>query len=466
MQLLILFLLITGAVWGCYLVPRASLILFGALYLIVASTIGYDFWNFHAGISLSLDRLLLIGLIGCFGWHWLSRQTEPRDFATSELLLFGYLGLLLLNTFMHDWRRSTEDQVPIVQHLIEGYMIPTILYWIARRSIIRQQTLDIVYGMMIAFGVYLSLTAMCEITGQWSLVFPRHIANPDIGIHFGRARGPFLQSIRMGIYLLICCFVTWTTLVWRGVWGQPGRLFGFLTFGLNVAAIGATLTRSIWLGLAGAGMIVAMLTFPIRLRRAVIVAAVLGAVVMIGFKGGGIVSIDREFGSQETEESTNMRAVFAYVSYLMIKDKPISGFGFGHFPHKNADYLNDRATNLDLESIRGFIHHNTFLSIFVELGIGGFLLYASLLYAWTRQAWRLWKDVSVPDWMRGQGLIFILLMFAFAVQMLFHDITYSPMENGLLFFMAGIMSAIYSMNYCPVVKPIPVLDLLRRRYVS
>lgn len=414
-------------------------------YLLVASAVGYEIFNFNVGITMSLDRLMLLVLIGSFGWHWWRRKTAARDIPASEILLFSFIGLLLLNTFTNDWRRSGEDQVPILQHMIEGYVIPLILYWIARRSVISSKSMDRVYILLGCFGIYLSFTALCEIAGVWSLVFPKQIANPDLGIHFGRARGPFLQSVRLGIYLLVCTFATWIPLVWRKRWGREGQLVGFLLFGLSSAAIFATYTRSVWMAFAISGFIVALMTFTVFMRRLVIVAAVAACMLLVVSRGN-LVSFQREFDVQETKESTEMRAVFAYVSWLMFKDKPMTGHGFGHYPHKNRPYLNDRATQLQLESIRGYIHHNTWLSLLVELGIVGFSLYLALFIAWGRRAWLLFKDHAAPQWMRGQALLFILFLVSYAIQMVFHDVSYSPMENGLLFLMAGLTCGICSMR--------------------
>ena len=54
------------AIWAAWLVPRMSLIALAAAYLIAAAVVGYDIWNMHVGISISVDRLFLIALVGCF----------------------------------------------------------------------------------------------------------------------------------------------------------------------------------------------------------------------------------------------------------------------------------------------------------------------------------------------------------------------------------------------------------------
>jgi len=38
---------------------------------------------------------------------------------------------------------------------------------------------------------------------------PRYIADPMLGIHFGRARGPELNSASLGVYLTVCLWCAW-----------------------------------------------------------------------------------------------------------------------------------------------------------------------------------------------------------------------------------------------------------------
>jgi O-antigen ligase len=349
---------------------------------------------------------------------------------------------LIGNTFAHDWRNDDPDQVAILPHLIEGYLIPLLLYWIGRRAVVNQRGVDRVYALFAVFGIYLAGTAVLEIIGAWGLVFPKFIADPDRGIHFGRARGPFLQSVRLGIYLLAGLASLWIPLIWRGVWGRGGQLLAACLTPLFLIALFFTYTRSIWLGTALASIILFAMTLYGRPRRAVILAILGCSVALLLVVQEGFTSFQREYGAAETRQSTQMRAVFAYVSWMMFQDKPLTGHGFGHFPRVNQPYLNDRQTTMQLNSIRGYIHHNTFLSQLVELGVVAFLLYVGMLTAWGRQAWQLWRDVAAPAWMRGQAVLFLLFLCHFATQMMFHDVSYSPLENGLLFFLAGLTSSL------------------------
>ena len=430
-------LLVWGAVWTF----RGSVVLGCLTYLILASAFGPQFASFElAGITLSLDRLVLPAVIMAFvGQRWLA-SNEPRTVTVAEWWLLAFVALLLANTFLHDWQREAKDQSPIFPHLMEGYLLPALLYVIASRANLSERSWQRILGVLGVFGIYLAVTAFCEVGGAWGLVFPRYIADPAEGIHFGRARGPFLQSVRMGMYLLVGMGAVWLPLVHQGRWGRNGRVLGIaLTAALGMAAV-LTFTRSIWLGLLLATILLIVTTFEGIWRRGGLLGVAAVVFLTITLSATSIVNLDREDGPQATAESTSMRAVFAYVSWLMFQDHPITGCGFGHFPHEKDNYLNNRSTSLRLETIRGYIHHNTFLSILVELGVFGLILIVGTMIALFRDAKKLWSDEQAPYWMRQVSLLFMLFAIAFAIQMLFHEVSYSPVEFGLYFLLAGLMA--------------------------
>jgi O-antigen ligase len=158
-------------------------------------------------------------------------------------------------------------------------------------------------------------------------------------------------------------------------------------------------------------------------------------------KGPDLVAFKREYSAAETRESTYMRAAFAYVSLEMIKDRPVAGFGFNQFQVYNPPYLSDRSTNIRLESIRGYVHHNSFLSLLVDLGIIGFSLYAFVILSCIREAWRLWRAQAIPRWARGIGLSALAISGVHLAQMAFHEVSFSTIENGFLFASFGLVVA-------------------------
>ena len=460
----IISLFVAASVWGLIVALRGSVPVMCAVYLVAASVLGVQFLDINVGASLSIDRLVLLALFGTFGMRLVTRKHTPKPISALEVTFGVFLVVLVANTLLHDWRFAEPGQVPILPHLIEGYLIPAALYGIARQSISRQSDLDGFYAVTILFGVYLALTACLEMAQMWPFVFPRYIADPQIGIHFGRARGPFLNSVRLGIYLSLALGMTWITLLWRGVWGRTGHLLGLALCGLFAAAIGLTYTRSVWLGVAVAGLVVSLMTFRGIPRRAVIVVT-LFAVLLVGLMGQQLTAFKREYTAQDTAQSTKMRAVFAYVSWLMFQERPLTGFGFGHYQHENRPYLNDRSTDLQLQTVRGYVHHNTLLSMLVELGLLGLVPFVITVTLWCRTGWCLWRDTEAPHWIRGQAVLFLAIAGVIFCQMVFHDITYSVVENGAFFCCAGLLSGLASMRQVSWARPLRI-ELVSPREAS
>ncbi len=154
-----------------------------------------------------------------------------------------------------------------------------------------------------------------------------------------------------------------------------------------------------------------------------------------------LVAFKREYGEAETLESTRMRGAFAYVSYQMFLDKPITGFGFNQFQIYNRPYLDDRTTNIRLESIRGYVHHNSFASILVDLGLVGGILYFGLVVACFRSGRRLYLNRAAPDWAHATVIVAAAVSVCHAIQMAFHEVSFSTIENTVLAMSLGMMCA-------------------------
>ena len=97
------------------------------------------------------------------------------------------------------------------------------------------------------------------------------------------------------------------------------------------------------------------------------------------------------------------------------------------------------STDLPLERARGYIPHNVALSLLTETGLVGLGLFAATLSLWGRDAWRLWRDASLPLWARQQGLLFLTALGAYLINGMFHDVSVVPMANMTLLFLGGVV---------------------------
>jgi O-antigen ligase len=133
----------------------------------------------------------------------------------------------------------------------------------------------------------------------------------------------------------------------------------------------------------------------------------------------------------------------------MFKDKPLFGFGFGQFPTQKLPYLSDRNTDLQLETIRPWSHHNTYLSILTELGIVGLVLFVGILAAWALRGWRLFRNAEAPAWVQDHGALTLAVLAMYAVQCMFHEMSFTARDNALMFLVAGLTSGLHAMATRP-----------------
>jgi O-antigen ligase len=224
---------------------------------------------------------------------------------------------------------------------------------------------------LVATGAYLGLTALFETVGPRALVYPKYILDPTLGIHYGRARGPFLEADANGLALYACAvaagiaFVTWRS--------RRLRIFAGSTTVLCLLGTLLTLTRAIWLATVIATL-VTMIVVP-ELRRFVIPTAAglavvaVGALVLIPSFSSNAHSRTSDQGPIWDRLNTNRAAL------NMISARPLVGFGWGEFPAASTPYFT-QASDYPMTGI-GLNVHNVFLAYMVELGLVGFVLWAA-----------------------------------------------------------------------------------------
>jgi O-antigen ligase len=433
------FLLIVGllgaSVWTVAFGLRAPLMAACLVFLLLTVCFGHEFLHFDFGpLPLTLDRLWIAVLLTTFVVQRKLGRTDPKPLARVDLLLLSFLALVTVSTFVAGATEESKMAGSPLWRLVVAYVFPTVLYFVARQSALSESRIAMLHGFLAVFGVYLGLVGVAEMTGQWSLVFPSYIADPKIGLHFGRARGPMVQSVSYGLYLGICAVAM---LLWVQRLGSRGKLIGLLLVPLPLVAAALTLTRSVWLGTGLALLLFAAIVLKNRARKFVLFSAVAAASLVVLAKFDNLTAFEREGTAADTRSSAESRASFAYVSWRMFQDRPLFGFGFGQFPEAKLPYLDDRTTSLNLELIRPLAHHNTYLSLLVELGLVGLVLFLVILGLWVRCAWSLARGRHRPAWVRAHGVLVLCSLATYGVQMLFHDVSFTSVDNSIIFLLTG-----------------------------
>ena len=237
---------LAAIVWVIAVVRYHDVLTGTAIFLITTSVFPPEYISVKlAGFSLTIDRAWLSALVVQFGYDLWNRRARIRNMTGSDVWLFLFLIWLILRTVTTPIGQEIVGQPSTVLHLINGYLVPSFLFCLIRHSDINPRVVWPAVTAVLLFGVYLSVTAVLEITKQWSLVFPRFIGDPSIGIHFGRARGPMLQSVRLGICLNLCFAMLWAFPIWIFAKERWAWLMAISLTPLFLLAIFLTYTRSV-----------------------------------------------------------------------------------------------------------------------------------------------------------------------------------------------------------------------------
>lgn len=445
MTALILLFAATGAVWGTILVLRVPLLLACLATVLIGSCLGYEFFRFDIGpVTLTLDRLLLPLLIAAYVVQRHLGTTDPKPLSLREWLLIALVVDLILSTYTHDYHVEWGKTASPSWRLLTAYLIPALFFWIALHAPTGERQLGRLQTLFAVYGLYLAVTGILEVFEVWSLVFPRFIADPKAGIHFGRARGPMLSAVTYGLHLGTCLLWMWSG---RDRWGRLAWPLLLATFPLYLAGVYYSYTRSCWMGAAAGLLVVLALSLHGRWRALVLGSAVAAGLLLVAGKSDSLLAFDREQSAEETKSSAVARLSFAHISWRMFLDRPVFGFGFGQFPRAKLPYLADRSVDLPLEAIRPLVHHNTLLCLLTETGALGLTLFSTLLLAWGWHAWKLWRDPRTPPWARRQAVLLLGVLPLYGCQLVFHEMSYSTISNSLIFALAGMTCAL------PVASP-------------
>ena len=318
-----------------------------------------------SSLPIPPDRLLLLFALAMVAMRVHAGQLPPIRWMPTHALLaltFVYGAVSLVWT-------SADDRSYAFFSLTDAYgLLPFVVFLVAPSVYHSTRQRSILLAVLIVVGAYLSLTACMEMLGLRQFLVPRYIGDPNVGLQYGRARGPFVQAVANGLALYGCAVAsTVAAATWRG---KP-RAVAIVVVVLCLVGCFLTLTRAIWLGTMIAS-VAALLTFPAG--RRLLVPTVVGATVALVLVLAAVPGLAANASSRQHEErpiwdryNSNRAAV------VMVADRPLTGFGWGAFRTASLTYARQSDT-YPLTGL-GIPVHNVFLSNAVELGVPGALIW-------------------------------------------------------------------------------------------
>ena len=451
MEFLAIIALFTALIWGMVALKfstvftrRFNLVpVFGFLVILLGSVFGFDFFHISGGpIPITLDRLMLAGLAVVFVWQFAHGKQSLRRFNLIDWGVMMLTVVITLSTLMGDY--TFLGNMP-ASRLLFFNLLPVTLYVVMRHARINDCDLKMISLGFVVLGLYLAVTAIAETRGLGAIVFPRYIMNPEFEEFFGRGRGPFLNPVSNGICMVLslCCLWMWFP---NSSLRRKVVVLGFAC--LMCVGIYSTLTRSVWMGLVFAALIVVFMPASKSYKGAMMIAASLLLMFLAPMLADKVFSFkrDKEVSVADMENSAKLRPMFVTVAKRMVADRPFLGVGFGQYARAKYPYLQDPTSAEPLSMTRSFMQHNIFLAYVTETGLLGLSTLVLMLSLFLRAAWMTWRDTRLSFWQRQFGLLMMAMIANHCVNGMFHDVSIIPMENMFLFFLAAMVNNIYSMR--------------------
>ena len=273
------------------------------------------------------------------------------------------------------------------------------------------------------------MTASATVALAQHVVEPRFLSVPhntavnvDLADWGSRVLGLDLNPILLTDHLMLLIFPAVGILLMRGT---STKATGFMLLAVVLAMAAAlffTETRS-WLFSAAAAIVVMALLLRNRTGGELILVMLL--------VGGGFLFWADQSGSRYTQGpdsdgSAAARPVLWTAALNMAMDHPVLGVGYDQFKVLSPSYANtiDQAV-LDRQGAGSILGrespHNDFLSAWVSFGMGGLMLYVTMMWFTGRNFLHALERLRDPL-MRGIALGCFGALIAFAVNSSFHNL--------------------------------------------
>lgn len=432
--------------------------------LAIAAAIGYVLWNsdpawmLAGAVALSAfsgswglvglpgglvpDRMLLLAAVAVVLLRGPAMRGRP-------LLRFGFVHLVLAAAAVYAIGSAIASETLLSGsspfRLLDRFTLLGFAAFIAAPVVFSDaRKRNVLLGVLVVLGGYLGITALFETLGLRSLIFPSYIADPSVGIHYGRARGPFLESAGMASALFACGaaaaigVVTWTS--------RWARISAGVVVTLCVAGQLFTLLRSAWIGSALAVLLTLFLFRELR-RFALPVlvgAALTTAVALVAIPG----LADRANARKDSQQPEWDRRAQYDIALNMFEQRPLVGYGWATYAEHSADFTEVRSDYPFFISEAGLqTVHNVVLANLAELGLIGTSLWLVALILGVGGAITRRGPPELLPWRMG----LLAISIHFTVLMTFTQLP-AVFPNLILWLWAGVTIA-PARSWSPVLAP-------------
>jgi O-antigen ligase len=407
--------------------------------------------NIGAALGTYVASVALFAVLRFNGWG--SVFNRPDNYAL--LILIG--ALIVRVAVLHSSRSPYRTGAIIAAFLAYGLMqsawvgaltrstfawymrmfgLPMLMFFLIQRSRFALRDFHLLARALLILGAYMAFISILQYIGWWHLIVPPWVAEPSLAsvdpslsssVFTVRAGGILMQPEWNALALsLIFCLAIGSA----NVFDRRCRWFCSATAVLCLIGVFLSYTRAAWLACALAslalllGLPAARAAKHVRLFAAVATSVVCGVFLVLA---------PDTTARQRLEDAgtVDYRLGLWQAAISMAAARPLMGSGFATFG-KTLSELQPPTAPTHLEGDPSA--HNTLLSVLVELGTLGLILYVVAVFGIVAAA----RETALAFWHRGGSLWVTTFAVAYVLQVQF-VIAHEPTTNQIFF---GVLGAI------------------------
>jgi len=419
-----------------------------SLWIVASAVFGGYFWALRVpGIfDITIERLLfsvilLLLVAGLFQGKVIIQKNIAIEIAMGMFLLVCLLSMTRTGFF------------PIIPGLpapwfnfINGYLFPFFIFVFAKNYHANEKDVLVILHTLFYFGIYLCILSILEFFNLLQFVVPRYIADPLLGIHMGRARGPFLNAAFNGVGIVIG-FISGLHLLQKKT--GFSRFFYLSALLLFFPAVFFTLTRAVYLAML-ITVIIFLVWYKTSLPKWKLISLPLVIVLIVGIANyPRLLSTERREGGVYQVKEVAIRFALMERSVYLFSGSPFTGIGLAQFVPESILKYRGPVPSFAPASLATF-QHNHFLGVMTELGLPGILIYLTIIIQILRRVKQL-KGKLPETGIMGNNLRIVI----FAVWSVFISVamtaetTNFAFVNAIPMLFAGLADGLYTRSLQP-----------------
>jgi len=415
---------------------------FGLLiWLFTAIFLGKEFFFIAIpGIpDIYLERMIFIVLLPVFLYQiWMGRERILPNTWIDYLMVLT-LGILLISMSITGFLATTREELQPFGVFLSGFLFPFFFYYFGKTVLYTEERIRILLWSFFLLFLYLVILGYLEHFKINGLIFPKYIADPFAGIHYGRVRGPFLTASVDGWIIASLFFLA---LFLRSRIQSGGmRTWIILVLLASIPVLFYTYTRAVWLSFLIAPLVVFFFSKQLAFRMRYLVFPLVLLILYVFLNWQNITGAERAAGGVVQISEVEDRLALYEATKTIFKERPAFGVGFGRFGREANFY----AAGLGIRThIGATSQHNIFFGLVSEVGLLGLIPFVLILYYALRYSVILFRRLGEEGLIsRDLVVVFWAMMIVYLINASFIQTQYFTGANCFIFIWIGVMVGLY-----------------------